>query len=233
MTLEELQLQVERLQAAQACRNLMGRYSYYHSAFRHREYMTLWAKRTDSYFRFPFGEYVGYDAIEHCYLVEHGDRSDPGMEQKMKGIMTMHQLDTEVLEVAADGKTAKGVWVSPGHETFMRNPENVDPDKEPEKLVADPMWAWSKYEVEFIREADGQWKLWHMVLYPLFRTPYHKAWTEHEDKGEQAFAAEGGEAKPMAWEWRPNAIYPADQPEPPVPYASAEEMPHRIVVPGE
>ena len=234
MNLEELALQVERLQAAQACRNLMGRYSYYHTAFRNIDYMTLWAKRPDSYFKFPFGQYIGYDAIAHCYLVEHGDRSDPGMDQKLQGIMTMHQLDTEVLEVAADCKTAKGVWISPGHETFMRNPENVDPAQEPEKLVADPMWAWSKYEVEFIKDDDGQWKLWHMVLYPLFKTNYHKAWTESETVIETAINPDedaGPKEAPSFWEWSPTALYPPDEPEPPVPYATAEDMPHKIIVP--
>ena len=233
MTLEELQLQVERLQAAQACRNIMGRYAYYHTAFRNKDYMTLWAKREDSYFKFPFGQYIGYDAIAHCYLVEHGDRDDPGMDVKLRGIMTMHQLDTEVLEVAADGKSAKGVWISPGHETFMRNPENVDPVQEPEKLKADPMWAWSKYEVEFIKDTDGSWKLWHMVLYPLFKTGYHEAWTEAASKVEAAINPEEKteQKAPDFWQWSPTALYPADEPEPPLPYATAADMPHKIIVP--
>ena len=197
--------------------------------------MTLWARREDSYFKFPYGQYIGYDAIAHCYLVEHGDRDDPGMDQKLRGIMTMHQLDTEVLEVAADGKTAKGVWISPGHETFLRNPENADPDLEPEKLVPDPMWAWSKYEVEFILDEDGTWKLWHMVLYPLFKTSYHRAWTEGEEVVEQAIHEDEADAVKQAppdfWQWSPTAIYPPDEPEPPVPYQSEADMPHKIIVP--
>ena len=39
--LNDLMLQAERLEAAQACRNLMGRYSYLHSAFRNKEFMEL------------------------------------------------------------------------------------------------------------------------------------------------------------------------------------------------
>ncbi len=58
--------------------------------------------------------------------------------QKLRGIMTMRQLDTEVLEVAADCKTAKGIWISSGHETFLRNTENVAPTQKPDKLVPDP-----------------------------------------------------------------------------------------------
>ena len=66
--LEEALLRIDRLEAAQACRNLMGKYSYYHTAFRNREYVELWAKREDSFYRFPFGEYHGYDAIYKCYM---------------------------------------------------------------------------------------------------------------------------------------------------------------------
>jgi len=36
-------LQIERLQALQDCRNLMGKYSYYHAASRNIDYVELWA----------------------------------------------------------------------------------------------------------------------------------------------------------------------------------------------
>ena len=44
---EALLHQAERLEALQEIRNLMGRYSYLHSAFRNKEYAELWAKRED------------------------------------------------------------------------------------------------------------------------------------------------------------------------------------------
>ena len=130
----ELQLQealrrIERLEAAQACRNLTGKYSYYHTAFRNRDYVALWADREDCYYRFPFGEYRGIEAIRHCYLVEHGDRADPGMDKRLQGMLMMHEMDTEVLEVAEDGLTAKGCWISPGHETVPA--KNLKDGEEP------------------------------------------------------------------------------------------------------
>lgn len=232
--LKEVMERLEKVEAVNACRNLMGRYSYYHTAFRNYDYMTLWAKREDSYFKFPYGEYRGYDAIYHCYCVEHGDRSDPGMENNLKGMMMMHQLDTEVIEVAADGKTAKGCWVSPGHETVLRAEDGGPADKSGDcsHLKADPMWAWSKYEVEFIKEDDG-WKLWHMKLYPLFKTNFYTAWTDGVEVIEGATGTDTkaftGQEPPKFWQWDKNAIYPADEPEPPVPYNSYEDMPHKIM----
>ena len=52
---EALLHQAKRLEALQEIRNLMGRYSYLHSAFRNKEYAELWAKRDDDRLVMPFG----------------------------------------------------------------------------------------------------------------------------------------------------------------------------------
>ena len=75
--LNELMLQAERLEAAQACRNLMGRYSYLHTAFRNKEFMELWAKRDDVSQTMPFGKFVGYEGVYQSYVGFHGDRYNP------------------------------------------------------------------------------------------------------------------------------------------------------------
>ena len=56
-----------------------------------------------------------------------------------KGGMMMHAMDTAVIEVAKDGKTAKGVWLSPGHEScyipdFSKFPDWKKGDPLPENL---------------------------------------------------------------------------------------------------
>ena len=42
---EQLEHKLLKLEAQEACRNLMGRYSYYVTAFRNKETVELWAKR--------------------------------------------------------------------------------------------------------------------------------------------------------------------------------------------
>lgn len=208
-TLQALLLQAERLEAVQACRNLMGKYSYLHTAFRNKEYVELWAKRDDSRLTMPFGVFEGYEAIYRCYVEIHGDRSIPADAEEIKGLMMIHEMNTEVIEVAADGKTAKGIWITPGTETAP------SPGKEKGS------WCWGKYEVDFIQE-DGQWKFWHMTLYPLFLTPYNRAW------GEPALEIVGAKeipgidfAKPLPkpfWTYHKDAIYPENEPAMPEPY---------------
>lgn len=109
-TYEELKAGFERIEAAQACRNLMGKYSYLHTAMRNIDFMNLWANREDDILAMPWGYYLGIEGVRKCYLEDHGDRSDPMVQASpiFKGGMMMHAMDTAVIEVAKDGKTAKG-----------------------------------------------------------------------------------------------------------------------------
>lgn len=224
MTLEQLNHELDRLEAIQACRNLMGKYAYYHTASRNIDYMTLWAKREDDYFLFPLGEYLGYEGLYDCYVKGHGDRSDPAFAQRLQGKLVIHAMDTAVIEVADDLKTAKAVFRCPGEET---------------KSGHGGCWNWGSYEVEFIQE-DGQWKFWHMVLWPMFDTDFYQPWTAPRKMmpppgGAGGPGGPGGPPKAMGtgrrsmWEWRPDEIFPADMPEPPTAYADYASMPHRII----
>jgi len=67
------------------------------------------------------------------------------------GSMIMHTLTTPIIEVAGDGRTAKGMWYSPGQVT------EIGSDGKP---IA--MWMWEKYGVDFVKEG-GKWKLWHIL----------------------------------------------------------------------
>lgn len=210
-TVEELKLGFARVEAAQACRNLMGKYSYFHTAMRNKDYVKLWAERPDDLLVLPWGYYRGIEGVRACYLQDHGDRSDPEIQNSpiLKGGMMMHCMDTEVLEVAADGRTARGVWITPGTETAPA------PGKEKGS------WCWGKYEVEFIKE-DGVWKFWKMTLFPLFLTPYDRSWGQPqlELEGTHELPDMGVDErleKPF-WQYGPDAIYPENEPAVPEPY---------------
>lgn len=224
VTLDSLAASIENVKALQECRNIMARYCFYHTAFRHREYVeNCWAKRDDCTLMMPWGAYAGIEGVKRCYFIDHGDRSDPKTYESLKGAMFMHCLDTECLVVSDDGQTARGVWITPGHETFVDNGE------------AHGNWCWGKYCTDFIKE-NGQWKIWHMRLYPLFNTPYEECWTKQPVFDAKQFI--GDEGTPPAenevrmhpdmpvdmWSWSIDSVYPADQPEPPLPYRTFSDV---------
>ena len=123
MTEEKMRQQLEqklcKLEAQEACRNLMGRYSYYRTAFQSKEMVGLWAKRDDAKLVTPWGSYQGHQGIETCYLKDIGDRSDANVFEAIKGAVIMHEVDTEVIQVAEDLQTAKAALLSPKHLPFQ------------------------------------------------------------------------------------------------------------------
>lgn len=221
--LEALDLRLQRIEAAEACRNLMGKYSYYHTAFRNNEYIDLWAKRDDDLLVMPWGSYHGFEGVKTCYLEDHGDRSDPGVYETLKGGVMMHEMDTEVLEVSADAKTAKGAWISPGHETYVEGgvPGTAD-EGQPGKAHAE--WCWGKYGVDFIKDADGQWKIWHMRLYPLFKCEYGTSWVDAVQPVPEDFAFTKAEKANKIWSYSPDQLYPANEPPIPWPYQTFDDV---------
>ena len=110
---EQLEHKLLKLEAQEACRNLMGRYSYYGTAFRNKETVELWAKREDAQLMTPWGSYDGHDGIKACYLEDIGDRSDTRVFEAIKGAVIIHEIDTEVIEVAE--------WIAQRTRRFMQN----------------------------------------------------------------------------------------------------------------
>lgn len=225
----------ERSAAVAEIQNLMGRYAFYYPAHMNDEIMELFAQHTpDTRLEMVWGVYDGIEGVKRCYYEDH---KNPGA-----GHMIIHTMTSQVIEVAGDGKTAKGAWISPGLSTNVGSAE----------------WSWCKYGVDFIKE-DGKWKIWHFHVYGIFMTDYNTPWTE-STSGNQGGGAEGpppgeggpplgkgqpgGEGPPSAgggdagarmmmspdrpvtvepWDYCTTCVYPEDQPRPPEPYYTFSE----------
>jgi len=183
MKQKSLEEMVQRLNDIHEIQNIMSRHEYYHSVGMHKEEIEqIWAQKTAgvSWESGDLGRFEGIEAIRKCYVDGNkliGEKNLKEMRKlfpeiknedknKFIGTMIAHTLTTPVIEVAGDGKTAKGVWMSPGHV-----PQLVDG-----KLRA--FWRWEKYGVDFVKE-DGKWKIWHFHVYTDFTTPYEKSWIEN------------------------------------------------------
>ncbi len=183
MTLEELNLAYDRLEAAQACRNLVGRLSYYTSAFRGRDMLELFADNEDVLLQLPQGSYAGPGAVRKYCLEVLGDRSDPGMDIRMKGALIIHNVNSDVLQFSEDVSSAHGSWFSPGLETDLYNPEHpgIPADKtDTTRLEASADYCWQRYDIDFVR-LNGSWKIQKLVCRNWFRTPFDTPWTKCRD----------------------------------------------------
>jgi hypothetical protein len=161
---------LERAAAVNEIQNLMSTYEYLHTANRHQDVCKLFAKKAPGV-RVYFGE-VGYwegpDAPQRAWsiLERMGDTT---------GMMALHPISTSVIEVAADGKTAKGVWIGTG---VVANVRGGKPSCN---------WEWDKYGIDFIKE-DGEWKIWHHHIYRLLHgLNWDDKWADQFNRPEHVF----------------------------------------------
>jgi hypothetical protein len=234
MTLEQkvqLALDLHEIQ------NVASLHEYYHSAMMHKEELeAIWAQKTPGVsWTNNTDKYEGMASLKRFYvehLVKDKQRSlealnkiDPSIkvipENYGAGILWSHMLTTPVIEVAGDGKTAKGVWMSFGHVTGPMGG----------KMSA--VWAYEKYGMDFVKE-DGKWKLWHLHTFVDFYCPIDASWTDatkniasgvgqrvEEEPGAADFPK--GDKRGVFYKGYSLSTVPKMEPKPPVPYYTFSE----------
>jgi len=208
---ESLEGRIARLEAVHEIQNLMGRYSYWHTANMHRECLDLFAMKTPGVrAEMMWGVYDGPESLERLYPGFHA-----WVDGDFKGVMHMHTLTTPVIEVAADRQTARATWIAPGHETMSFSADGQAQNPE-------AFWAWCKYGCDFVLE-DGQWKIWHLHVYGIFLSPYGRSWVEQPEDmiDPPPMLDEHQPDRPPTthWQYRPDRVY-INEPAPPSPYNS-------------
>jgi hypothetical protein len=208
-----LEDRVARLEAVHEIQNLMGRYSYWHTANMHRECLSLFAMKTpDVRAEMMWGVYEGPESLERLYPGFHS-----WVDGDAKGVMHMHTLTTPVIEVAGDGQTARAVWIAPGHETMSFSAGETG--------TPEAFWAWCKYGCDFILE-DGQWKIWHLHVFGIFLAPYDRSWVEQPEDmvdGPRMLDEHMPDRPPTThWQYMPDRVY-LNEPAPPGPYVTFDE----------
>lgn len=165
--LEQLERELDRTKSVTEIQNCMARYCYLHTGGKHKESAEMFALNTQDVSAeiANVGCFVGPEAVRKLYEKNHID-----VEGDRIGFLFEHTLCGLCIEVAEDNQTAKALWVTPGHETFSDGKE------------AHANWIWGKYACDFIRE-NGQWKIWHMQMYPTFRCPYEESWVTGQNVG--------------------------------------------------
>jgi hypothetical protein len=160
--------------------NLFSHYMYLHNTFQDERIKALWAKRGTPGMSAQYsnlGVYTNYDSI----MAYHSGRPTP------TGKLIFHYLTTPLIEVAADGRTAKGRWIAAGVESGLMTPDVAA--KAPaflfEKAEADgnevhgkkvwAHWVQMQYGVDFIRQ-DGAWKILHFRCFEVSRARFDKNW---------------------------------------------------------
>ena len=166
---------LERLEWRREIRNVMGRISHDYAVKQEGEvYRRYFSSREDVSLGLNEGGYRGakavagyYDAlaaeialssqlIQKAFPEELGDKT--AEEVFGVGMVTYLPFESQVIEIADDGQTAKGIWNIRGSDCHLTTSGPVS------------QWTYGWAAVDFIRE-DGAWKIWHMQIYYNIHQP--------------------------------------------------------------
>lgn len=202
----ELERLLEAKLAERTCQNLIGRFCHYQTARRHEDILAIWSDAPDARLEQPWGVYDGKESVKRYFTTECPTHED--LEAR-RGDLLIDALSTPVIEVAADVKTARGAWFSQGLRTEK---------DEAGELVC--KWYWTKQAVDF-RYEDGQWKIWHMAIFPLLIADYETPWYDMPKLTQEAFRRYQADRAPTArslWSFHADNQYPLGHPATPKPY---------------
>ena len=181
--LEAVAAAAEKALDQQEIQNVMSWHVMYHCYGLHREEMeNIWVQEPENQATASFGQnqgfYVGYDSIWEAYVEGHDTSwlssaksycekngidiegwTDEEILDVYGGVgqLLLHVTTTAIIEVAADGQTAKCFWYSPGMIAESGQSGNT---------------IWEAYGVDFVKE-DGVWKMWHLHMFTDFMGSFY------------------------------------------------------------
>ena len=185
------------------CQNLMSSHNYYHGVNHNLEELAaIWVSEDGEFaktatFSQPQGVMEGLQMIKVTYGNNKTKNPNQSLKEMIKnepseypvGTWGIHMNTTPVIEVAGDGKTAKGIWFSPG---IMMN-YTGQKDKDGNDL-AGGMVFFEKYAADFVKE-KGVWKIWHIQMFYDYVPSIGDDWTKPNAKKQQAQAMPAGDKK--------------------------------------
>ncbi len=160
--------------------NLMARYAADYLLKKERDmYVNYWSTREDVSRGVNSGYYVGAQSVAGYYAAldarnalvskliqkkfpeQLGDVPD----DQLYGVGTIgyKPLDTGVVEIASDGKTAKGIWTLRGSYSDLTTQGVIS------------YWVWGWIACDFVWENDA-WKIWHMQEIHDVENPCGTSW---------------------------------------------------------
>ncbi len=152
---------VQYLEDLAAIQKLQSRYVHRLFTQRYESIPELYAKNSpDVTVEFSdSGLFKGHESVTRLYNAFGRTRETPGF-------FILHMAVNPYIEIAADGQSAKSHWLSPG---AANSPGGSS-------------WIWGPYYVDYVKE-EGNWKIRHSNLVPLFRNPYRYSWGESPHHG--------------------------------------------------
>ena len=158
----QLLARVQHLEDQMEIQKLQSKYGHY--LFTHdydKIFAECYAQQTDevSVEFSDSGVYRGADSVRALYAAFDATKRIPGF-------FILHMTVNPYIEIASDGLSARSHWLSPGATGSNQSAG----------------WVWGPYYIDYVKE-NGQWRILHSNLAPVFRTGFDVSWADATDNG--------------------------------------------------
>ncbi|MFO1468434.1 MAG: nuclear transport factor 2 family protein [Steroidobacteraceae bacterium] len=172
--LRRLRTDARTARDVQEIQNLMSRRAMLHSIGHNEEELDLWSRTQEIRWAQNGGCWIGNDYrryyVEINFAMQKAQlaalsRANPAIEDDFAknryiGSTVLHVLTTPIIEIAADGQTAKAFWYTPG--VILSSPDGKQ---------ANGVNMWERYGVDLVRE-QGRWRFLHIEVITDFAYPF-------------------------------------------------------------
>jgi len=165
MDLQEMEKRLQAVEDIIEIDKLEKMYGYYIDNGQNQKAIDLFSDDAESIEISDRGVFKGKEGIRRFFFRRHDDRTPKNALETPHGRLLIHQQHQSVINVAPDGKTAKGRWY-----LIMIQAWPVDG-------VMRSVLGHGVYENEFVKE-NGQWKFKKMFMSLNFRSPIEGGWVD-------------------------------------------------------
>jgi hypothetical protein len=166
MNLQEMEKRLQIVEDVQQIDKLENIYGYYLDNGQNEKIVKLFSDNPESIEISDRGVFKGKEGVRKFFLgyISHGQKNGD-LQEIPHGRMVIHQQHQGVIDVAPDGRTAKGRW-------YLVMIQAWPVDGKPRSVLGHGV-----YENEFVKE-DGVWKFRKMFMSLDFRSPIGEGWVD-------------------------------------------------------
>lgn len=178
---------VDRWEDRRTIQNMMSKYTYHFLLKKEKDiFDTFWSNTAlNPSLGLNNGYYLGQESIRDYYDALHKktllttrllkEKFPEKLKEKSDeelygvGVIQFKPLDTSVIEIAGDGRTAKGMWYCRGSYADL--------------MAGGPLsfWTFGCYAVDFVKEGES-WKIWHMLYLEDINHPCGTSWADKPEE---------------------------------------------------
>ena len=167
--LDALARKVRNLEDIHAVRTLHFKYGYYIDMCLYDEACDLFAN--DGEVRFLNGVYKGKAGVRRLYCEWFRNLFTKGKNGPVRGFLLEHLQLQDVVDVAPDGKTARGRFRA----LMLAGQHSSKQERVPN--FPDQCWEGGIYENEYVKE-NGVWKIKRQIYNMLWQADYEPGWAK-------------------------------------------------------